>query len=220
MSNTINTYPSDLSQVGGPVADSTYDRAIGGYPDKRGFGDINPREPLPIAGDINPRGGPGRVLDVARDQIQKSLKDYAEGQKQAQQAEGQKQAVKPDHGLKDSGERREFSTGAVRDRGALKGAPVLRPIHALNRYDIHCEKGARKYAARNWEKGIPLSEFYNSAQRHADKLLAGYVDEDHADGWLWNVMGFIETRHRIKVGLLPKELDDMPTTFAGLEPNF
>lgn len=122
--------------------------------------------------------------------------------------------------LKDSGERREFTTGAVRDRGAMKGRPDLRPVHALQRLDLHMEKGAKKYASRNWEKGMPLSEFFNSAQRHADKLLAGYTDEDHADAWLWNVACFIETRERIKRGLLPAELDDMPRTFEGQEPRF
>lgn len=125
-----------------------------------------------------------------------------------------------DHGLKDSGERRQFETGAVRDRGALKGRPDLRAVHAIHRYDLHNEKGARKYAARNWEKGMPLSEYFNSAQRHADKLLAGYTDEDHEAAWLWNVMHFIETKHRIKMGLLPAELDDMPRTFEGKEPGF
>ena len=129
-------------------------------------------------------------------------------------------AKKTDTGLKDSGSRREFATGAQRDRGVMKGAPVLRAVHALQRYDLHNEKGAAKYDARNWEKGMPLSEFFNSAQRHADKLLAGYTDEDHEAAWLWNVAHFIETKHRIKVGLLPAELDDMPKTFEGKEPNF
>lgn len=127
---------------------------------------------------------------------------------------------KPEHGLKDSGERRQFSTGAQRDRGTMKGRPDLRAIHALQRYDLHNERGAAKYSARNWELGIPLSEFYNSANRHAEKLLAGYTDEDHAAAWLWNVMHFIETKHRIEIGVLPLELDDMPKTFAGKEPNF
>lgn len=131
-------------------------------------------------------------------------------------------ARKPeDAEIKDSGERRTFQTGAQRDRGTMKGAPILRAVHALNRYDRWNEKGARKYAARNWEKGMPLSEFYNSAQRHLDKLIAGYVDEDHAAAALWNVAHLIETKHRIDIGLLPKELDDLPTTFAGVTmPSF
>jgi hypothetical protein len=122
--------------------------------------------------------------------------------------------------LKDSGERRQFETGAVRDRGALKGRPDLRPIHALHALDVHMEKGSLKYSARNWELGMPLSEYYNSATRHQEKMLAGYTDEPHRDSWLWNVCCFIETQERIKMGLLPAELNDMPTTFAGLTPPF
>jgi hypothetical protein len=122
--------------------------------------------------------------------------------------------------IKDSGERRTFDTGAQRDRGTMKGRPDLRAVHALNRYDRWNEKGAKKYAARNWEKGMPLSEFFNSAQRHMDKLLAGYTDEDHAAAALWNIKHFLETEYRIEQGLLPKELDDMPKTFAGHTPPF
>jgi hypothetical protein len=123
-------------------------------------------------------------------------------------------------GLKDSGKRRKFKTGAVRDRGDLKGLPVLRAVHALQRYDLHNQKGSLKYDARNWEKGIPLSEFVNSAVRHLDKEIAGYADEDHEAAALWNIAHYIETKHRIRVGILPKELDDMPRTFAKLTPEF
>jgi hypothetical protein len=123
-------------------------------------------------------------------------------------------------GLKDSGERRTFETGAQRDRGKLKGRPDLLPVHALQKLAVHFEQGALKYDARNWELGMPLSEYFNSANRHGWKVIAGYTDEDHATAWLWNVAAFVETRERIKLGLLPKELDDMPTTFAGLEPNW
>jgi hypothetical protein len=123
--------------------------------------------------------------------------------------------------LKDSGTRRTFETGAVRDgSGPEKGAPHLRPVHALHALDVHMAKGAAKYDARNWEKGIPLSVFFDSAQRHADKLLAGYVDEDHAAAWLWNVACYIETQHRIAIGLLPPALDDMPQTFCSVTPEF
>lgn len=122
--------------------------------------------------------------------------------------------------IKDSGDRRIFESGAQRDRGELKGAPVLRPVHALMVLDRHMEHGAKKYMPRNWEKGMPLSEYYNSASRHAEKMLAGYTDEDHEAAWLWNVCTFIETRHRIKMGILPAELNDMPHTFEGLNPPF
>jgi hypothetical protein len=129
--------------------------------------------------------------------------------------------IDQDDQLKDSGSRREFTTGAVRDAsGPTKGAPHLRPIHALHRLDVHMAKGAKKYAARNWEKGIPLSVYVDSAQRHLDKLIAGYADEDHMAAALWNVACYLETEHRIRVGILPKDLNDMPDTFAALQPEF
>lgn len=122
--------------------------------------------------------------------------------------------------MKDSGQRRNFSTGAQRDRGDMKGRPDLRPVHALNALDRHMEAGAAKYDDRNWELGMPLSEFFNSATRHAEKFLAGYNDEDHLAAWLWNVACLIETRERIIMGLLPEDLDDLPYTFADREPRF
>src|SRR5699024_2806618 len=122
--------------------------------------------------------------------------------------------------IKDSGERRTFVTGAVREQGPGKGRPDLRPIHALNLLDRQMEAGEAKYRDRNWEQGIPLSAYFNSAQRHADKLLAGYDDEDHLGAWLWNVACYAETKYRIDHGLLPQELDDMPDTFAGRTPRF
>ena len=47
-------------------------------------------------------------------------------------------------GLKDSGERRQFSTGSVRDRRSGKGSPALMPILALIALPKHFEKGFRK----------------------------------------------------------------------------
>lgn len=124
--------------------------------------------------------------------------------------------------IKDSGERREFSSGAKRDRGAGKQYRRydLLPTHALHLLAMHYGKGAAKYAARNWEKGMPLSEFYNSAESHALKLACGYDDEPHAEAWLWNAICFLETRERIRLGLLPPELDDMDKTMAGRTPPF
>lgn len=123
--------------------------------------------------------------------------------------------------LKDSGERREFGTGAVRDSGGKEFRRYdLLPSYTIYRLAMHYGKGAKKYAARNWEKGIPLSEFYNSAMSHQLKLMAGYTDEDHESAWLWNVACFIETKHRIKAGILSPDLDDMPKTFEKLEPTY
>lgn len=113
-----------------------------------------------------------------------------------------------------------FDTGAVRDVQGDKGLPSLRPVHALNRLDRHMQRGAQKYAARNWEQGIPLSRFADSALRHLDKALAGYDDEDHLAAALWNVACLVDTQERIRARLLPDELDDLPVTFAGKTPNF
>lgn len=129
-----------------------------------------------------------------------------------------------DTGIKDSGARRDFATGAQRDRGVGNSKQYRRydllPVHAMHRLAVWYGKGAAKYSARNWEKGMPLSEYHNSAEAHRMKMLAGYTDEDHLSAWIWNVACFVETKERIELGLLPKELDDMPTTCAGLTPKF
>jgi len=115
--------------------------------------------------------------------------------------------------IKDSGHRREFESGAVRDRGAddkVKGAYDLLSPFAFARAAIHMERGARKYAARNWEKGMPLSEYYNSAMRHMLKFAVGLDDEDHLAAAFWNVHCLIHTKEMIDAGDLPAELDDLP----------
>lgn len=122
--------------------------------------------------------------------------------------------------LKDSGRRRSFGTGAVRDAAEGKGRFDLLPPYALLAFARQMERGAAKYDARNWEQGIPASVFVNSAMRHLLKALAGFDDEPHLDAAIWNVGCLIETLERVKRGLLPAELDDLPKTYAGQEPGF
>jgi hypothetical protein len=122
--------------------------------------------------------------------------------------------------LKDSGERREVSTGAVRDRAVGKGRFDLLPVYGLLAAAKQMEEGALKYADRNWEKGMPLSWFADSAKRHLVKFIAGYDDEPHLDAAIWNLMCLAEGQERINQGLWPAELDDMPKTYAGKHPNF
>lgn len=86
----------------------------------------------------------------------------------------------------------------------------LIPTHAIFRVARVYEKGALKYAARNWEKGINLSRMLDSAQRHWYQVLEGKEDEDHAAQALWNVMGWLQTKYWIDNGILPKSFDDMP----------
>lgn len=146
--------------------------------------------------------------------------------------------------IKDSGNRTEFATGAVRDIQRGKGRFDLMPLRAMGKllwlhersneksavttsdivmyiYDFgrlgnfnylmmavnsyakmtnkdifalmldvakHFENGALKYGEHNWQKGIPISRYIDSALRHLMKDLAGETDEDHAAAFVWNCM--------------------------------
>ena len=137
----------------------------------------------------------------------------------------------------DSGERRTFDTGAVRDIQDGKGRPSLMPLkvvahllrtHAGGDYILdkiadftedsytkhlylalagfaalayndsvetmiletakHFEDGARKYGENNWQKGIPVNCYLDSAIRHYMKYRRGDTDENHARSFVWNIM--------------------------------
>lgn len=115
--------------------------------------------------------------------------------------------------VKDSGERQEFDTGSVRDTNTGKGRFDLIPPYAFLRLAQHYENGAKKYGNRNWELGQPLSRYLDSAFRHIVKVLMGLEDEDHFSAVVWNILSIIETQKRIELGLLPKELDDLPIIY-------
>lgn len=102
--------------------------------------------------------------------------------------------------IKDSGQRTEFQTGAVRDMAGGKGRCDLLPPRAILRLARHFEAGARKYGDRNWEKGIPISSFIDSAIRHILKFMAGETDEDHLCAACWNLMCAMETEERLGLG--------------------
>ena len=112
--------------------------------------------------------------------------------------------------IKDSGDRREFSTGAVRDVNEDKGRFDLICPFALRVLAKVLQKGAKKYAERNWEKGIPQSSYIDSAIRHLNNHRIGMRDEDHLAAALYNVHCLVSQRERIAEGLLPAELDDLP----------
>jgi len=109
------------------------------------------------------------------------------------------------------------TTGAVRDARQGKGRFDLLFLGfaiALRRLAEHCEAGAIKYSDRNWEYGQPLSWFLDSGTRHAASWAAGMGDEDHLKAAAWNFMAALETRERIKEGLLPEALDDLALPLA------
>ena len=112
---------------------------------------------------------------------------------------------------KDSGHRQEFETGAVRDRQEGKGRFDLISVFAMQRLAGVYERGAAKYASRNWEKGMPLSRFLDSGLRHLLQLMEGKEDEDHAGQALWNIAGYIHIKEMIDRGILDEKLDDLPT---------
>lgn len=116
--------------------------------------------------------------------------------------------------VKDSGERRKFQTGAVRDIQTGKGRyDLISPI-ATRRLARHLENGAIKYGERNWEKGIPQHSFVDSAKRHLDNYLEGMRDEDHLAAAMWNVHCAIHQEEMIERKLLPAELFDLPSFVA------
>ena len=68
----------------------------------------------------------------------------------------------------------------------------------------HYEEGAKKYSERNWEKGIPLHCFIDSAVRHYLKFRRGDKDEPHDRAFVWNILGAMWT-HKNK-----PEMIDLP----------
>lgn len=144
--------------------------------------------------------------------------------------------------IKDSGNRHQFESGAVRDMQEGKGRCDLMPLDVVsecyNRYfpedhagrvfaelhlftqtgevdhliealakpdpyptwstmllevAIHYEEGAKKYGEYNWQKGLPVKSFINSAVRHYLKWLRGDQDEPHDRAFCWNIMCAIWT---------------------------
>lgn len=114
-----------------------------------------------------------------------------------------------DFKILDSGERKQFGSGAVRDIAAGKGRYDLLPTRALRRLALHYEGGAVKYGDNNWLKGIPTKRMAESAARHLFKALEGQHEEDHWIAAAWNILGIVEYQERIKEGLLPPELDTL-----------
>ncbi len=119
--------------------------------------------------------------------------------------------------IKDSGERRQFETGAQRDMAEGKGMCSFLPPNALMALARHFEYGAKKYSdincaptEVNWRKGIKCSTYIDSTLRHSLKALDGREDENHIMAAIWNLMCLYETRVMIDRGELPPELDDLP----------
>ena len=110
----------------------------------------------------------------------------------------------------DSGKRRKFETGAVRDTGNDKPRFELISPLAEERLAEWLRLGSLKYSSRNWEKGIPQSVCLASAKRHIHAFEIGDVSEDHLAALMCNAMFLTHNDEAIKMGILSKELDDLP----------
>jgi hypothetical protein len=117
--------------------------------------------------------------------------------------------------MKDSGERRQFSTGAVRDRSDSKPRPGLISPFASERLAKWLALGSLKYNPRNWEAGIPISECIESLERHVIAYKQGKDDEDHMAAIMCNAMFILHYEEGIRHGFLPEALDDMPKYLQG-----
>lgn len=152
--------------------------------------------------------------------------------------------LKVERKILDSGNRRQFESGAVRDIQEGKGRCDLLPLDVLGTYlrtaydndnltntnhvfellsyfqesgsmvhlyevllfgpfdnvftmilevAKHFEEGAKKYGENNWQKGIPVHCYIDSAGRHYLKFLRGDKDEPHDRAFCWNIMCAIWT---------------------------
>lgn len=156
----------------------------------------------------------------------------------------------------DSGNRREFESGAVRDIQEGKGRCDLLPLDVIYTFyrsyleenyavlwhidefiktgDVSClynvlvaqdiftcietmilevakhfEEGCKKYGERNWEKGIPIRCYIDSAVRHYLKYKRGDTDEPHDRAFIWNILCCIWTcKHKPELNEYAKKEEE------------
>ncbi len=93
--------------------------------------------------------------------------------------------------MNDGGARMTYENGGMREPSTGKGAYELVSPFALERIAKWYELGAKKYADRNWEKGIPFGRLIQSGLRHMIRWMQGRRDEDHLAAVCWNVMAMM-----------------------------
>lgn len=97
----------------------------------------------------------------------------------------------------DSGVRLSFEGGAKRDRPGGKGMFHLLAPDAVTRWAKRCEIGQVKYGnGRNWESGMPVSQYVDSALRHIFQYMVGDDSEDHIGAAIWNLAAICQTEVR------------------------
>jgi hypothetical protein len=113
--------------------------------------------------------------------------------------------------FKDSGTRQKFETGANRDIQAGKGRYDLVPPFPIMFLSRIYEDGCKKYGDRNWERGIPIGRYVDSAKRHLEKYQAGLRDEPHLSMAFWNIACALWTAAMVMLNLRPVSLYDLPS---------
>lgn len=99
---------------------------------------------------------------------------------------------------------RSFGTGAVRNDSTGKIKMSLVPTEELIRVAQRYTEGAEAKGANNWKLGIPLTEMYDSAQRHLLAWFQNDKSEDHAAAAVWNILSAMWLEKN------KPELDDRP----------
>ena len=79
---------------------------------------------------------------------------------------------------------------------------TIRKSNMLLDVSVHFEEGAKKYGEHNWQKGIPVQSYIDSAVRHYLKHLRGDNDENHLRAFIWNILCCIWTvKHKEELGV-------------------
>jgi hypothetical protein len=112
--------------------------------------------------------------------------------------------------MKTTGQFQSFNTGAIRDTSTDKMQLELISPYFEDRLGNWLTKGAQKYEARNWEKGIPISRCVASLKRHLNAFIKGKTDEDHEAAIACNIMFIIHYQEMMERNKMTKEIDDMP----------
>lgn len=73
------------------------------------------------------------------------------------------------------------------------------PIRMILEVSKHFQHGAEKYGEHNWQKGIPLWSYKDSAIRHYLKWMRGDTDEPHDRAFVWNCLCYMWTEKHITV---------------------
>lgn len=121
--------------------------------------------------------------------------------------------------VQDHGGKRELSeTGGEREAPTGKGRFDLIPPYPIYRLARHYEAGSLKYSPRNWQNGLPLARFIESAYRHLNQFMDNERSEDHLAAVMWNIAGYIHTEREILEGRLPATLMDVPWPVSTPEP--